>query len=172
MDEISLEFLITVGTAIGGIYVFFRGISEYRANTRIKRAEFLDKLISEFLNPEIDIARGLLDDYVYVSKDNRDKSPTEQKELSKPLSTFLRDHRIEPIGTVDEIAVRRSFDKLLDFFTRLSYYLRQELISSAELSYFKYYIRKVQDKSEVTSYIRAYYFWDDFAILFKAIDPK
>jgi hypothetical protein len=171
MKEESVNELIKIGLAvISGLYIFFAGRKEYIRNQKLKRAEFLDKLISEFLAPETEIARKMLDDYVYVKKENRNKAPQEQKNLAIPLSTYLRNHLMEPIGMPDEIDVRNSFDKLLDFFTKLSYYLNNKLISPRELTYFKYYIEKIKDKQEVIKYISAYYYPEDFAIIFSAID--
>lgn len=170
MDDSTTGYIIAIGTAIGGMVAFFKGLKEYQSNNRIKRAEFLEKLIVEFLDTKSDIARGMLDDYVYVSEAHREASPIEQQELAIPLVTYLRDHVIEPIGTHDEIKVRKSFDQLLDFFTKLSYYLKQELITPAELSYFKYYLKKIKSKPEVQAYIKRYYEWNDFVLLLDALD--
>ncbi len=161
-----MVFWIKIVTSTGGLIAFLWGIYIYQADTRIKRAEFLDKLIKEFLNPDIDIARNMLDDYVYVEKENRNRTPAEQKAVAKPLALFLRDHTTEPIGLRDEIAVRKSFDKLLDFFTRLSYYAKQKLITREELSYFRYYVDKIENKPEVIAYLKRYYYMDDFNHLF------
>jgi hypothetical protein len=168
MHEELVKFIIKIGTAVGGIIAFLKGLKEYQANNRIKRAEFLEKLIVEFLESKNDIARALLDDYIYVSEANRNASPIEQKEMAIPLSTFLRDHIAEPIRSADEIKVRKSFDNLFDFLTKLSYYLKQQLITPAELSYFKYYLEKIKNKPEVIAYIKRYYYWDDFSNLISA----
>ena len=170
MDEKLVKFIVTIITAIGGIVAFSKGLKEYHANNKIKRAEFLEKLITEFLESKNDIARGLLDDYVYVSQENRNMSPIEQKNISVPLFTLLRDHVIDPIRTTDEIKVRKSFDNLFDFFTKLSYYLKQGLITPAELSYFKYYLEKIKKKPEVVAYIKRYYYWEDFSNLISALN--
>jgi hypothetical protein len=129
MQEHLVKYVINIGTAVGGIIAFLKGLKEYQANNRIKRAEFLEKLIIEFLEPKNDIARALLDDFVYVSEVNKNASPIEQKEMAIPLSTFLRDHLAEPICLTDEIKVRKSFDNLFDFLTKISYYLKQQLIT-------------------------------------------
>jgi hypothetical protein len=172
MKEEFINELIKISlTVIGGLYIFFAGRKEYIRTQKLKRAEFLDKLISDFLAPETEIARKMLDDYVYVKKENRNKSPQDQKNLAIPLATYLRNHlNEEPIGMQDEIEVRNSFDKLLDFFTKLSYYLNNKLISPRELTYFKYYIVKIKDKQEVIKYISAYYYPEDFVLIFSAID--
>lgn len=137
----SIAFLITVSGA-------FIAIIEFRSNNRIKRAEFLEKLIIEFHHSKLDIARSLLDDFIYVPKANRELSPQEQLEMAQSLDSFLRDHKEEPITTEGEIKVRASFDNLLDFFTKLSYYLKQKLIQPSELSYFKYYIIRISNKKK------------------------
>jgi len=158
-------------TLLTGVILFFRGMSEYKKNNRIKRAEFLDKLIKDFNAKESDVARYLLDGYQYIREEDRDLPFEAQMEHVQPLEQHLRNHEDEPIRNTAEIKVRRSFDHLLDFFTRLSYYLKQELISPAELSYFRYYIHKAENNEAVRKYIRTYFYEEDFILLFNSIEP-
>ena len=168
MNE-DIKFFIEISTFVLALVAAFVALIEFRSNNRIKRAEFLEKLIVEFHDSKIEVARALLDDFVYVAKHNRILSNVEQLEVSKTLATYLRHHKQEPITTIEEINVRESFDHLLDFFTKLSYYLKQQLITPAELSYFKYYLIKIKNKPEVIEYIKNYYYLDDFLLLIKAI---
>lgn len=155
-----LELILKIGGAIGGLFLFFRGYLEYKRANATKRAEFLDKMITEFHSEEKKAALALLDDYGYAS-------PTGLP--SMPLYVYLRDHRQQPIANNDEVAVRKSFDNLLDFCTRLSYYIQNDLMSSRELIYFRYYLEKLRDKQEVRAYIGNYFYPRDFNELFDAL---
>lgn len=163
--NILFDCITTLTVIMGAIIT----IKEFRSNNKIKRAEFLEKLITEFHHSKTEIARSLLDDFIYVSKANRDLTPEEQLNRSQSLSSLLRNHKIEPITTPNEIKVRESFDHLLDFFTKLSYYLKQQLINPAELSYFRYYLDKMENKPEVKAYIENYYYLDDFDLLYTSV---
>ena len=176
MEESSwIEIVKLIVTIAGGIVAFLYGRKEYLKSIEIKRAEFLDKLISDFLDKGTEIARNMLDDYVYVKKENRGKHPLEQKTLAIPLKTYLRNHKeekkgMDPIGRDDEFDVRKSFDSLLDFFTKLSYYLRQDLITPAELGYFKYYLLKLEEKKDdVEEYIDTYFYKNDIQVVIDAV---
>lgn len=169
-EELWVERIKFIVAAIGSIVLFVIGRLEYLKTVKIRRAEFLDKLITDFLDRGTEIARYMLDDYVYVKKENRKETPIRQKELAIPLKNYLRNHNIDPIGTEDEIIVRKSFDRLLDFFAKLSYYKNQNLITANELQYFKYYLNKIYKKEEVIGYIKTYFEVRDFKILFNALE--
>lgn len=154
-----LELVLKVGAAAGGFILFFKGFFEYRKANRVKRAEFLDKMISDFNLPDKKTAVQVLDDFGYQGA----QFPQNH------ISIYLRDHRQQPIANVDEVAVRASFDSLLDFLTRLSYYLQNDLISERELIYFRYYLVKVRDNPAVRNYIRLYFYERDFDALFHAL---
>jgi hypothetical protein len=131
-DADIIEIFKVSGAAAGTIIVFLVGRVEYRNSIKIRRAEFLDKLIAEFQDKNTSIARGLLDDYVYVTDKMKELTPSQQKEMAEPLSKYLRDHHEHPIENDEEIKVTKSFDALFDFFTKLSYYLSNKLISPKE----------------------------------------
>lgn len=168
-DANTFELIAKILGGAGGLILFFRGYQEYRRSNKIKRAEFLEKLIADFHADGHRIAINLLDDYVYVKTEDRSLSPAEQMSKSVSLQVLLRDHRKEPITEIEAIAVRRSFDQTLDFFTRLSYYLQNNLITPKELIYFRYYIERIRDKKEVRNYISYYFYPGDFDELFDAV---
>lgn len=155
-----LELILKIGGAIGGLFLFFRGFIEYRKANRTKRAEFLDKMINEFNAPEKKVAIGLLDDFGYNG---------EHGFCAVRLDEVLRDHTKQPIANLVEVDCRKSFDALLDFYTRLSYYIQNDLMSSRELIYFRYYLEKVRDNPAVRAYIARYFYPKDFAELFDAL---
>lgn len=51
--------------------------------------------------------------------------------------------RADPNGIDDlgEVAIRRSFDALLDFFCKLDYLLNINLVKVEEIEYFSYYVK-------------------------------
>lgn len=155
-----LELVLKIGGAIGGLILFYRGYMEYRRANATKRAEFLDKMITEFGAPEKKVALLLLDDYGYTG---------EHGFCAVDLTVVLRDHSKQPIATLIEVDCRKSFDNLLDFCTRLSYYLQNELMSSRELIYFRYYLEKLRTNAAVRAYIARYFYEKDFEELFDAI---
>ena len=146
----SWEVISGIVIAVLGFAVTF---AEYRKSNRMKRAEFLENLIAEFNNEKMYIAKKLLDDFWYNEKVANPADISVKKFIAsgskekKPgtaaiLETVLRAHyedRSEPINEVEQ-RVRESFDELLDFFTKLEYYLSLKLISKPELYYFEYYI--------------------------------
>jgi hypothetical protein len=158
-----LELCIKYGGALGGLLLFFRGYLEYRRSNATKRADFLEKMISEFKLPEKKIAIALLDDFGYTG--------THPCPDGVNLTEVLRNHHHRAINTMMEVDVRASFDQLLDFYTKLSYYIQNDLMSSRELIYFRYYIEKVEQNKAVEAYIRCYFYWSDFEALYKAL-PK
>jgi hypothetical protein len=74
------------------------------------------------------------------------------------LLVILRDHNAIPINDDGEIAIRASFDALLDFFVKLEYLLSIKVIKKGEIEYFKYYIDKTADEPPVIEYINKYEF--------------
>lgn len=155
-----LELIVKYGGALGALLLFFRGYLEYRRANATRRAEFLDKMIHEFNAPEKKIALALLDDYGYNG---------EHGFCAVDLSVVLRDHTKLAIATLVEVDCRKSFDSLLDFCTRLSYYVQNDLMSSRELIYFRYYLEKVRDNAAVRAYINRYFYAKDFEELFDAL---
>ena len=54
--------------------------------------------------------------------------------------------------------IRFSFDKLLDFFSKLEYLLSIGLLTDKEIDYFRYYIDKAGRNEAVVNYVIAYNF--------------
>ena len=60
---------------IGGFITLvgvIRGLMEYSRNNRIKRAEFLEKLILEFNDPKMFLAKRILDDFWIDTEGNEE----------------------------------------------------------------------------------------------------
>lgn len=149
-------WIIGGALTVGG---FIKGLIEFSKTNKIKRAEFLEKLILEFNDPKMFIAKRILDDFwiethgdpemtdskLLESGSLKKKEPAELKQLVKKL---LRSHSDESVTGYGEHRARQSFDDMLDFFTKLEYYLSLKLISKQELSYFKYYFERCAYKAD------------------------
>jgi hypothetical protein len=132
---------------------------EFKKTNRIKRAEFLEKLILEFNSPAMFLAKRILDDFWVEPAGSTDMTDVEliklgsqevkeKDELKKLVSDLLRDHAKRSVTGSGEQRARQSFDDLLDFFTKLDYYLSLKLISKQELNYFLYYIKRCAFKAD------------------------
>jgi hypothetical protein len=146
-----------------------KGLLEYSKTNRIKRAEFLEKLIAEFNEPGLFIAKRILDDFWVNTEGDREMTDNEliregsrekkEKEVLRSLvSDLLRNHAERSVTGEGEHRARQSFDDLLDFFTKLDYYLTLKLISKQELNYFLYYIQRCAFKADgaVMKYAASY----------------
>jgi len=164
-----IGIIIAIITSIIAIIGFVKGLKEYKNNNRIKKAEFLEKLIDEFNDNKMFLAKRVLDDFyidVELSGNETDveiieksnKISIEDVEYVKKIKNILRNHKEEVILNPVEHRVRQSFDDLLDFFEKLVYYFELELISPKELKYFKYYIEKCFEISGVKDYAKNYGF--------------
>ena len=150
------------GFLIGGfltILTFCITYLEFRKNNKVKRAEFLEKLSQEFNDTKMYLAKKILDDFWIEENGSINLSDEElvrlgsekripKKDLKTKISRLLRSHEKEAVTGYGEQKARQSFDDLLDFFTKLEYYLSLNLISEQELSYFKYYLEKCVKKGD------------------------
>jgi hypothetical protein len=167
---------------IGGFITLIgiiKGLFEYVKNNRIKRADFLEKLIVEFNAPKMFLAKRILDDFWIETEGNKEISDIdlinlgsrEVKEKSVLVSLvkdLLRNHATKSVTGYGEQQARQSFDDLLDFFTKLDYYLSLKLITKQELFYFIYYLKRCAFKAEgaVMFYASVY----GYPALFRLID--
>ncbi|PBQ31796.1 hypothetical protein CNR22_08450 [Sphingobacteriaceae bacterium] len=146
MDQDVKDYL-EVGSFIGGVIVFTKGVWEYSAANKTKRAEFLKSLASEFDSKTYFRSKRLLDDFIVSKRPNAViKNFIDSQIDALPcynLKQTFRDHKTAAIVDDDELMLRREADKILDFFSRLSYYFNNGLISVKELSYFDYYLQKI-----------------------------
>lgn len=176
------EIAVKVLTLVVGVAALGKGLLEYSKANRTKRAEFLLNLVNQFDSKTYFRSKRLLDDFI-VSKKTNDElkvlSPDQVRALPcYHLTKTLRDHKEATITDEDELMLRREADKLLDFFSRLSYYYDNGLITSKELGYFEYYLHKInylkpkpkdheQERLQAfKSYIAIYFKPADFERLF------
>lgn len=99
-----------------------------------------------------------------------------EKEVLKSLvKELLRNHTERSVTGEGEHRARQSFDDLLDFFTKLDYYLTLKLISKQELNYFLYFIQRCAFKADgaVMKYAETYGYPSLFRLFFVLnIEPK
>ena len=146
-----------------------RGLIEFSKANRIKRAEFLEKLILEFNEPKMFLAKRILDDFWLLTEGNvkmtnedliteGSREGIDDDALKARVKDLLRSHQTRSVTGEGEHRARQSFDDLLDFFTKLDYYLTLKLISKEELNYFLYYVKRCAYKADgaVMSYAETY----------------
>lgn len=186
----GVGLLLSIGTIILAYVLYKKGIKEYKENNKTKRAEFLEKLIESFNDQSLKIAKDVIDDFVYPNH-------AEYKSLDQyyalpcvNLVTTLRNHNDTPDGITDsaELEIRESFSAFLDFLFKLSYYLKNDLITPIELGYFKYYIERINylnannssddakrdafRKEGVRIFIKTYFNADDYERLFRSLQSN
>ena len=163
LDDNTLFFLGTlVPTIVGGVGLF-ESIYAYREGQLLKRKDLIIPLIDEFDNSEdIFLAKAILDDFTCNIPPSGANNQLLKKfsQLSKDelefynksnLKKFLRYHRdlgVEPVISVEERTVRRSFDSLINFFFKLQYLYRTGLLREKELYYFRYYMTLAFDDED------------------------
>ncbi|MGE4119373.1 MAG: hypothetical protein AB7F29_16005 [Candidatus Nitrosocosmicus sp.] len=75
------------------------------------------------------------------------------------LDLILRSHKNLPIFDEGEMAIRASFDNLLNFFVELEYlHTTLKMIEKKELCYFEYYYQKSADNTAIRKYLTTYEF--------------
>jgi hypothetical protein len=183
---LSIDISGIIGTVIGlGGFAF--GIISYFRNELERRKQTIFPLIEEFnTDKKLFIAKSLLDNYSFrrdvlarfpftndfdLPDDVSDESYIEKgstmaegnesiAEYENPtdLRQVLRNHRDRDVTAPEEIAIRMSFDSLLDFFVKLEYLLSLRLIKRSEIEYFEYYINKAVGNAAVVSYMNTYKF--------------
>jgi len=174
---------------IGGLITLLgliKGLVEFIKNNRIRRAEFLEKLIVEFNGSNLFLAKRILDDFWIETEGTPEMSDAdliklgsvekkEKNELRRLVNDLLRNHAERSVTGNGEHRARQSFDDLLDFFTKLDYYLSLSLISKNELHYFLYYFERCAYKADgaVMQYASTYGYPSLFRLLYVlGIEPK
>ena len=146
---------------LGAIVTAIVGLRTYNQGQILKKKDIqkdiVFPLISEFDKPEGELQRAklILDD-VPLEFDPNEPSVFYTKEK---LLVSLQDHN-KPIRGFDKVKdalVRGSFDRLLDFFSKLSYLKDIGLLEDREIDYFPYYIDKAANNEAVINYIKTYH---------------
>jgi hypothetical protein len=154
----NTAIISTIIGAAAGLGGLFWGLYTYKKEQLLKRKDILFPLIKE-LDEESKViiyAKNILDDR-NIKPEQGWKYPDDYYNIEN-LEIILRYHK--PKGIIDpgEVAIRRSFDALLDFFCKLEYLRKIKLIKAEEIEYFNYYIKKAADEPSVISYVRNYNF--------------
>jgi hypothetical protein len=144
-----IKDIIALITLFLGVLTLVKGVIEYGKAQKYKKIELLESLISQFESEATENARLLLDDFWF----NNSKGEVIKRQN---LDIVLRNHKPDGISDEIEIEVRHSFDKLFDFFSKLDYLVRLNLISINDLYYFEYYLDKVFKNKACMDYAKLY----------------
>lgn len=88
------------------------------------------------------------------------------------LDHLLRDHKNSVIDD-PEVYFRDSFDQLLDFYSLLIYYLRNEIITIREVqAHFLFHLISVKQCTPLINYISIYYEEENFQWLFRQLPER
>ena len=177
MSDISAVIATAIG--VGG---FGFGIFSYFRSELERRKQTIFPLIDEFnTDKKLFVAKSLLDNYsfkrevlagflftqnfdvsdAYIEKGSmmaQVREGLEGYDSQIDLTEILRNHKIREVTAAHEIAIRMSFDSLLDFFAKLEYLLSMKLIKMSELEYFMYFIKKTAKNVAVVNYMNIYAF--------------
>lgn len=176
--EVWIKSLALLGSAIAFIF----SIVTWREQVHIKRADFLELKIKEFEDSSMLIAKSLLDSFAICDICNSDSSKLSDREMISIGSSRDGVSSDIKLGNLNEALnealpstnfskqrVRLSFDKLLDFFGKLEYYLSLNLMSKDEVKYFYYYIEKSAKNDAIRTYADKYDF-DLFLLLVRRLN--
>jgi hypothetical protein len=160
------------------IFTVMMALSQYKESQRLRQQELnlqRQKMLFDLTN-EIDssensekmfLAKAILDNLScnipsYDEKWGKSNKETFEFYLTHydqlDLNHILRDHYPQPIIDPKERAIRQSFDVLLDYFCRIEYMYKTQIITDKELDYFRYYILKIKDNTAVMKYVERYNF--------------
>jgi hypothetical protein len=123
------DFIVKFFSLIRGFCLFLKDVIEYSNCNKIRKAEFLEKLIAGFDSPSMVMAIRILDGYYYRSNDPKDIEVESEQEGKMNLHKILKNHKVIPVTSPFEVEVRDSFCSLLDYFSKLNYYLSNNLIN-------------------------------------------
>ena len=151
------QFMLAI-TGLSGIFGLFWGIYRYREGQNMKRKEVLFELIKEYDDPDslMNLAIHLLDDHVVPSKNEWMHRGLYY--CNANFNLILRDHKNSSIDDPGEMAIRESFDSLLEFFGKLGYLLKVGIIKKDEILYFQYTLNQLKNDPYVKLYTKTYNF--------------
>lgn len=179
------EFGIIIGGGLT-LFTFYMTFKEFKGNNKTKRAEFLEKLTEEFNDPKMFLAKRILDDFWIEVEGSQQLTDVDlirlgsekgikKIDLTEKVKHLLRHHETVSVTGFGEQKTRQSFDDLLDFFTKLEYYINLKLNSEKELDYFGYYLNKSANKADgaILAYAKKYEFNSAIKLIerFKVIVP-
>jgi hypothetical protein len=153
--------------AAAGLAGLFKGLKTYESEQKSKRKDVIFPLLEEFdKSKEMEYAKNILD--------GRNLNPEQGWKYPKgyynrnDLAIILRDSKptfgIDDLG---EVAIRHSFDALLDFFCKLEYLLNINLVRVEEIEYFRYYLDIAAGEASIVKYVK----YGKFPLEFKRLSP-
>jgi hypothetical protein len=147
---------ISAITIIGSVIAFIFTLVTWREQNYIKRAGFLEAKIKDFEDSSITLSRYILDRFAVCNTCNTSKGEVSDQQMirigssRKGDSTDIELNNLDstlqeelPSTNISKQRVRLSFDRLLDFFGKLEYYLQLDLMTTDEILYFRYTLNNV-----------------------------
>lgn len=172
-----LDACIKILTLLGSAIAVYFTIITWNRDTDIKRANFLEDKIKEFEDSPTFLARRILDGYSSYTSYNESLQNITDEEMIQIGSSRLGDtsditlknlHKVLgenlPSISISNQKIRQSFDRLLDFFGKLEYYIELNLLTKKEAAYFYYYIELCANNKAIKTYAHKYGF-DLFLLL-------
>lgn len=157
----NLELLVKYLTFFGSATAFILTLYQWREQTNIKRAEFLESKIEDFENPKNFLARSILDSFS-VAYESVNKTDEDIVRIGSSRRGYEKDIQFKnlasnllaqlPDTSNCRQRVKLSFDHLLDFFGKLEYYHSLQLLTDSEILYFNYYLEKCSASPAILKY--------------------
>ena len=155
----TLEFLLKLLGAIGGLYLFFTGIQKYFKEQIWKRNEFVANEFKAFNDDRM--ARNAMymldwgERYIELFPDKEKYDERYAKVDRGVLKKALQYHELRNIPngrerfTREEVAIRDTFDHFLSYFERFCSFIEARLVTKKELEpYINYWIETISYKME------------------------
>ena len=153
-------------------------LSKYKESQKIRQGELtlqrqkmLFNLINEAETSEnsekMFLAISILDNFSCQVPTNDEKNGNINKRTFEyylnsneklDLKHVLRDHSQEVVTEEKERAIRQSFDVLLDYFSKIQYMYKADIITDRELNYFRYLVLRIKDNEAIMEYLKRYNF--------------
>lgn len=147
--EFDPELTIKISALAISLFVFLKGIKEYKKAQKWKKLEFVSKEVKEFFNdPDVKRALLLLDWNsnafdIDILKENRE---IDLDFNDKDILRALKTHTERFSFTDKEILMKRVFDTLFDRLTLFENYIETGLVAAIDLQpYLTYWIRILAD---------------------------
>ncbi len=171
----TLEFFLKIIGGLGAFYLFFEGLVRYKKEQIWKRQEFVAKEISNFTSDfMVRNALYMLDwgkRYIELFPNKEKYDDRYVKVTRESLKLALQIHTLRPSisgkdrFTLEEVAIRDTFDQFFFYLERFYQFIEAGLISSGDLKpYLNYWLDTLEKDVEedtrkvIYKYIEEYKF--------------
>ena len=155
-DSDNATLIIGTLTAAGGMATILIGFRQWLSQQQDNSVSRNPQSVKDIVLPlikEFDESQGML----YAKQILDDETPKGGEHWKYQLDYYSR-RRLPIILRTDtpigEIAIRKSFDELINFFGKLEYFYSAGLLTTQQLDYFLVYINKASNEKAVVNYVR------------------